>query len=264
MCYLITDDGIKEIFQHCVKIRVLSVHSCEKITGDAFFYIKSCDQMEVLDLSYCSNLSDMALQYISEYCPKLLHLDITGCELVGDEGLSAIYKHCSSLQTLRMILCDQPLITASCLSEITKFARSLQVLELTGVTQLTDAAAQNIVKYAQNMEFLSFSGCNNVSDMTLKVISQACQNLRCIELCSCKKVSVQALLELIHNIKTLSRMIISECNISESEIVILRKYSSRCLVLKHIPKQPEKQGYYVMYTKTPARKKGKLRARAKK
>jgi len=257
MCHLLTDEAIKEIFRHCPNIRVLSAHSCDKITGDAFFDIKNCSQMEVLDMSYCSNLSDIALQYVSEYCPKLLHLDISGCNQVGDEGISSIYKHCSHLETLRMMLCDQVSITSQCLSLLSKFARSLKVLELTGVSQLTDDAAQNIAKYAHNTQFLSLNGCSNISDATLKIICQSCHNLRCVELCSCKKVTVQALLELIHTIKPLSRMVISECNISESEITILRTYSSKCQILKHNPKKPEKENYYVMYTKAAPRKKKK-------
>jgi F-box/leucine-rich repeat protein 2/20 len=250
MCVLLTDEALKDIFLHSKDLRVLCTHSCEKITGESFYNVKDCENLEVLDLSYCSNLSDVALQYISEYCPKLIHLDISGCSLIGSDGLSAVYRHCSKLEKLRLMLCDQPSLTPECLADITKFAQAIKVLELTGVRQLTDASAEKIARYGSQIQFLAMNGCVDITDRAVSAIGKNCTQLRVVEFCACKKVTVQSLLDVIHTVKTLTRMVISECSISDSELEILRKYSSRCSILKHGPGEKEKKSYYVMYTKT--------------
>ena len=144
LCVLLTDDAVKEIFLHCPDLRILSVHSCEKITGESFFDVKGCENLELLDLSYCTNFSDLALQYVSEYCPKLKNLDLSGCSQISSDGFTAVYRHCTQIETLRLMLCDQESITAECLADITKYAKSMKVLELTGVRQLTNAAVEKI------------------------------------------------------------------------------------------------------------------------
>jgi hypothetical protein len=263
MCYLITDEALTDIFNHCKDLKVLSVHSCDKITGSSFVGVKNTPKLEVLDVSYCANLADWSLQFVSEYCPQLVHLDMSGCNQIGDDGLCNIVQHCIVLETLRVMLCDQPTITSRSLAVLTKFATKLKVLELTGVKQLNDECVEGIARKGQNLEFLSLNGCTKITDTSINFIEEYCQNLKCIEVCSCRELTVQPLLDLIHSVKKLRRVVISECNISESELSILRSYTQRCTIYKHDIPAEQVQEFVCYQTKKPPVKKKKAATKKK-
>jgi F-box/leucine-rich repeat protein 2/20 len=263
MCYLITDEALTDIFNHCKDLKVLSVHSCDKITGSSFVGVKNTPKLEVLDVSYCANLADWSLQFVSEYCPQLVHLDMSGCNQIGDDGLCNIVQHCTVLETLRVMLCDQPTITSRSLAVLTKFATKLKVLELTGVKQLNDECVEGIARKGQNLEFLSLNGCTKITDTSINFIEEYCQNLKCIEVCSCRELTVQPLLDLIHSVKKLRRVVISECNISESELSILRSYTQRCTIYKHDIPAEQVQEFVCYQTKKPPVKKKKSATKKK-
>ncbi|KAL0476917.1 hypothetical protein AKO1_006487 [Acrasis kona] len=259
LCHLITDDALSHIFSHCKGLRVLSVHSCERIEGRSFSDIKASGKLEVLDVGYCVNLADWCLQYVSEYCPELIHLDVSGCPKIGDDGLCSIVQHCTKLETLRCMLCDQADVTTRSLGVLTKFATNLKVLELTGIRQLTDKCLEGIAKHGGNLEFISLSGCVLITDASIALIEENCNNLRCIELCSCRLLSVQPILNLIHAVKKLKKVVVSDCNISESELSILKSYTQRCTIVKHgIPAPPQNEFVCFQVKKATAKKKKKV------
>ena len=266
MCHLLTDDSLIEIFTHCTKLNVLSAHSCDLITGDTSFPLtKNAPELQVLDISYCPKISDLAIQFLSEYCLKLRHFDISGCSLIQDEGLISMCKHCPQIRTLRATILSQPTITNDTLKFLTNYARNLEVLELSGVIQITDATVAEICKYGSKLEFISLSGCPAISDDSIQSISDYCRNLKCLEIASCRKVGVQALLELIHKVPKLKRIVVTRCNISEEELEILRKFTNgRTTVIKHLPIPKEPTPEYFCVVKEPTKKKGVTRKKKKK
>nr|CAG4718514.1 unnamed protein product [Naegleria fowleri] len=267
MCHLITDDSIVEIFTHCRKLTVMSLHSCELVTGEISFPLtKNTPNLQVVDISYCTKFSDIALQFLSEYCPNLHHLDISGCPLIQDEGLISICKHCPQLRTLRATILSQPTITNETLSFITNYARGVEVLELSGVFQIRDQTVQEICKFAQRLEFLSLSGCPQITDASIHTISETCHNLKCLEVAGCRKIGVQALLELIHKVTKLRRLVVTRCNISAEELDILQKFTNgRVAVLKQEPKPKEIiREYFTIEKEQPKKKKKVVKKKDKK
>lgn len=262
MCSLVTDHGLQEIFVHCHDLRVLSIHSCTGINGTSFQHISNCKGLEVLDISYCTALKDFALQHVAEHCKYLLHLDASGCSSLGDDGVLSICRHCENLETLRLMLCDQPTLTSHCLGAITKFGQSIRALELTGVRQLTDDDISSLAQHGFGIEFLSLNGCSGLTDKSLSSIMLYCRRLKCCEICACHSMTLQGMIDLVHNIRTLTRLIISECNISESELEILKKVTPRCVIVKqgHVPLQPMR----IVTMKPRAKKKLKKKRMVKK
>lgn len=255
MCQFITDTSLEEVFTNCKGLKVLSIHNCTLVTGSSFHLIHNCKSLEVLDASYCPKFSDDALQLVSEYCPSLSHLDVSGCSCIADDGLSSIVQHCDSIETLRAVLCDQAMLTKHSLGVLTRFGKSLHVLELTGVVQLDDDCVTGIAKHGQALELLALNGCVNITDRAIRAVIEGCVNLRCCEICSCKNVTLNALIDMVYTLKHLHKLVISECNISDVELDILRKTTNRCTVIKQGTNN-KPQTYLVTYT-APKEKGGK-------
>ncbi|KAL9642582.1 hypothetical protein ABK040_011147 [Willaertia magna] len=227
MCHLITDESIFEIFLHCKKLQVLSLHSCDLVTGEtSFANVKYCKTLQILDISYCSKFTDLGLEFISEYCTSLKHLDISGCSKITDDGIIAVCQHCTQLKTLRAMIMSTTLISNNTLSIFTKCAANLVVLEIPGMIQLTDESVIEICKYGINLEYLSLSGCFLITDRSIQAIQENCKQMKCVEIASCKKVGVQSLLELIHGVQKLKRLVITGCNISMEEEEILKNLTN--------------------------------------
>lgn len=256
MCEMVTDVGLSSIFSHCKFLKILSAHSCPRLDGTSLSIISVCPNIEVLDFSYCEKFTDIGLQCIGEYCPSVRHIDLSGCKGIGDEGFLSLVQHCIDLETLRVMLCDQEKLTDSGLKSATRYAFNLRVLELTGVKQLTDEALIEIFKYGRALEFLAISGCENITDAALIHASETCFNLRCIEISRCKKISISGMIDLIHNIKSLSKLVINDCFISDAQLQILEKVTKRCVVIKQT-KPLERSKFFFTYTKPEKKKKGK-------
>jgi len=256
MCDMITDQSLASVFENCKFLKILSVHTCPLIDGSSLSAVAKCPNIEVFDFSYCPKLTDVALQCIGEYCPHVRHIDLTGCKGIGNEGFISLMQHCVELETIRIMLCDQPQLNGTALRVATRYAFNLRVLEMTGVKHLTDDALVEILKYGRGLEFLSISGCDDITDAGLAHASQTCHNLRCVEMSRCRKVSLAAMIDLVHNIKTLSKLVINDCFISEAQLKILEKVTNRCVIVKQQkPVEPPK--FFFTYTKPVKKKKGK-------
>jgi bacterioferritin-associated ferredoxin len=89
-CQGITDTGIKALTTHCPRLRVIDLKSC-LITDDAVMSIaKDSKELKMLDISWCSKLTDQCLGYLATF---------QGDDAVdGEHGIEALYLiWCSSI-----------------------------------------------------------------------------------------------------------------------------------------------------------------------
>ena len=69
------DEGVSAVAEHCARMRLLAVSSCESVT-------------------------DEGVSAVAEHYAGLQHLDPHWCVGVTDEGVSAVAEHCAGLQHL--------------------------------------------------------------------------------------------------------------------------------------------------------------------
>jgi hypothetical protein len=141
----------------------------------------------------------------------------------------------------------------------------LRVLDLTGLRQLTDEAVAKLGEFGECLEFLGLNGCVNLTDKSIMDLALYCRSLKCLEIARCRQLSLQAMIELVHSTQnTLNKLVITECNISESELDILKQVSPQCIVIKQRHEAVAPQNF-VAYTKPPkAAKKAKKGGKKKK
>lgn len=152
-CTNVDDTAILKIAENCSKLTKLYFDGCENITDAAVLAVSdrlpclthiglsgigaitsgavetltsNCRELKFIDLSYCTNVSDITLMKIMEHCSKKLEtLLLSGCFRVTVVGLTEIALKVSS-KTLKTICIDGELDEISVVKSLRqKFPRVL-------------------------------------------------------------------------------------------------------------------------------------------
>ncbi len=92
-----------------------------------------------------TDISDVALRYITQGVPSLTHLDLSSCQRVTDAGVAQIGTCPSAINTLvELDLSSCKLVTESCLEYLSK-CEALTWLDLRHVPQVS---TQAVIKFA--------------------------------------------------------------------------------------------------------------------
>ncbi|KAM4618283.1 F-box and leucine-rich repeat protein 13 [Polymixia lowei] len=133
----LTDSTVKPILQ---KYRPFVIHlnmrGCESLKWPSLTCISECRNLQDLNMSECTNITDVTVQRIVEGCPNLLYLNLS-CTLVTNEALRELSRNCLNLQYLSLAYCYR--FTDKGLQYLTtgKGCHSLIHLNLSGCTQMT-------------------------------------------------------------------------------------------------------------------------------
>lgn len=92
-----------------------------------------------------TDITDVALRYITQGVPSLIHLDLSSCQRITDAGVAQIGTCTSAINTLvELDLSSCKLVTESCLEYLTK-CEALTWLDLRHVPQVS---TQAVIKFA--------------------------------------------------------------------------------------------------------------------
>lgn len=92
-----------------------------------------------------TDISDVALRYITQGVPSLIHLDLSSCQRITDAGVAQIGTCTSAINTLvELDLSSCKLVTESCLEYLSK-CEALTWLDLRHVPQVS---TQAVIKFA--------------------------------------------------------------------------------------------------------------------
>lgn len=101
-------------------------------------------QLKVLKVAG-TDISDVALRYITQGVPSLIHLDLSSCQRITDAGVAQIGTCQSAINTLvELDLSSCKLVTESCLEYLSK-CEALTWLDLRHVPQVS---TQAVIKFA--------------------------------------------------------------------------------------------------------------------
>lgn len=92
-----------------------------------------------------TDISDVALRYVTQGVPSLVHLDLSSCQRITDAGVAQIGTCSSAINTLvELDLSSCKLVTESCLEYLSK-CEALTYLDLRHVPQVS---TQAVIKFA--------------------------------------------------------------------------------------------------------------------
>jgi len=184
-------------------LRFLNMSECEGITGRVFQYVR-LPQLEELDLCRCSNLSDYALVFLSNW-GTLSVLNLSECGAITDAGFSY----------LRRLPCLNKLLLTACtqVGDITlaylAWCRNLVHLDCSGCYQITDTGVDSIGKLA-NLEHLDLSCCGDITNVGLANLPR---KLKTVVLDHCSQLTNECL-EIVRLLPDLEKLSVERCEIS--------------------------------------------------
>ncbi|XP_059154244.1 F-box and leucine-rich repeat protein 13-like [Physella acuta] len=133
--------------------------------GEKMFMLSNLERLQVLDLSSCSRLTDLALAEAVKF-KELRSLFLNGLPRVVDKTLAVIAHHNPSLEDVN--------IRAS---------------------KITDTAVGEIINHCPRLKSLDISQCDGITDTCLKIISQKGKRLRHLDV-SFSNLTPQAVADL--------------------------------------------------------------------
>jgi hypothetical protein len=194
----------------------------------------SGENLEHLNLTYCSDITDKSLIAIANHCPKLTSIILWGCYNITDVGLEALANGCPSINTLNLKCCkkvsNQGVFSLSKLRDLESlnltYNRSissyglevllphltkLRSLTLSFCSNLDDAALVTIAKYSPQIRSLDLTQCN-ITDQGLALLAGGCTSITHLNLSCCELISDAGLQQLVQKCNELRSLCVEDCS----------------------------------------------------
>lgn len=147
-CSWLTEALLKQICRHCFALELLALRGNSSLTTEAWGSLHFLPQLGCLDLSYCNQIDDSALQIVLEACTKLTSLQLEGCQGISSKGFYLIPEKIPQIKVLNIARTS---ISNAELIELGGKAKSLIHLNLSRCKGITE---KGVVEFAREASFL--------------------------------------------------------------------------------------------------------------
>ncbi|XP_034987633.1 F-box/LRR-repeat protein 14-like [Zootoca vivipara] len=190
-------DGALVPLSRLTRLRTLNLSFCQRITDVGVGHIAGitadgCLELEELDLAGCGQLSDLAVRYVAQGLPRLVHLSLRFCGGIGDGALLSM-SLLSRLKSLNLSFCQR-------ISDV-------------GIGHLAGITSRGCLE----LEQLNLDECERLTNLTCRYLAQGLSCLRHLKLCCCEKIRDEALL-FLSGMRSLRILEVSYCNITDEGI----------------------------------------------
>ena len=158
------------------------------------------NNLQVLDLTFSTALTDESISRIASYCTNLKHIDISLCYKITDEGVRS-FQNLTNLEGLILSGCNN--VTDDGLEVILENLLMLKYLDLSWCRNLTSRCLINWVSFPKNLSSILLNHCELIDDNGITCLSICCTHLRVIEVEGCKKLTDKSLIAISENCRTL-------------------------------------------------------------
>ena len=197
-CPLLSDRGVGGISSRCEKLKNLHLSGLPLLTDEAATYIV-CEPLAgeargqnlvVLNLSFCTTLTDKAVEHFTKACVKLENINLSGCVLLTDDAVLYIALNCSHVQALGLGHCKR--LTDRCICTLADYLW-LEDLDISGCSRLTDDGLEVLSMEFTGMAVLNISSCGKLTDNSIDAIARHMINLNVLKAWAMTQVSDLAL-----------------------------------------------------------------------
>ncbi|XP_060110337.1 F-box/LRR-repeat protein 2-like [Heteronotia binoei] len=173
-CRDLSDEAVSILGQHQPRLTTLDLSGCSELTNRAILALCSClPDLQCLGLGKLPRVTDAGFQGIS-HLRNLRSLNVSECSLVSSselvKALGAIEGQ-PQLVSLNVAFCAL-LKDSSVISLAGALSRSLQVLDLSSCTSITNQSIQAISTYLLNLTVLRLAWCKELTDWGLLGVEQ--------------------------------------------------------------------------------------------
>ncbi|XP_008299140.1 F-box/LRR-repeat protein 13 [Stegastes partitus] len=205
-CPRMTDASLKSVAT-LKNLEYLDVSFCSRVSDVGIQYLtegSSVTKLEELNISHCSNITDASVMRIAQRFCKLYHLDLSYCERLTD--LAVEWLSGSSVCSLDISGCsiqDQGLATLEGIH--------LKKLVLAECVYVTDIGIEKLCKNVKELEHVDVSHCAALTDAAIRSLSFYCKGLVTLQMSGCPKMTDMAVQYLTSGSQYLRELDVSGC-----------------------------------------------------
>lgn len=255
-CSLITNKAIYHIqnkFSHCL----IEIHlSGTFITDDGILdFVKKCINLVLIDILYCTLLSEQSILYISQYSKNLKYLITNilycgeiflrlgiGCPLLREVDLVRFINNYpigqlvdvfQSLETIDLYDYNELESIEFNDSHLIRIAENFTNIKRIVLLSddITDTGIIELAKNCTKLTEIYLSGCKNIGDKSIENITEYCLDIRILELNNCLNISDISLFHVASKLIFLEKLHLQYTNISD---IGLNMIFIRCKFLNEI------------------------------
>ncbi|CAG8536677.1 1172_t:CDS:2 [Paraglomus occultum] len=195
-------------------LRVLSLDACPTLTdshitallrGDSQYPEHDPPPLTHLNLSNNHNLTDVALDELSERCPQLTHLQLHSCSSLAEEGLIRLSQACTKIEALDLE--DILSITDRTLHSFASNLPNLKICCLSYCEQITDEGVIDLFRSCPYLSHIDLDHCQLLTDAILSNLttiltrdgSKRNRNVQ-VEIFDCRNITVSAVKDAIRKV----------------------------------------------------------------
>ncbi|XP_078000896.1 F-box and leucine-rich repeat protein 13-like isoform X1 [Glandiceps talaboti] len=227
----VTDITVITLLNKCRPYLIhLNLRGCAHLKKPSFISIGQCRNLQDLNISECTGVTDDMMKEIAEGCNILLYLNLSHT-LVSDATLRVLAKCCTNLQYLSLAYCKRFSDKGLQYLANGRGCRKLIYLDLSGCTQITPDGFKNIAHGCSNLQSIYMNDSNTLKDECISAITNKCHNIRAISLLGAPHLSDSAMKSMAVNRKLQRIRLEANNRISDVGMKQLAKY---CHDLRHV------------------------------
>jgi Leucine Rich repeat len=167
--------GIGSIAKNVHDLEVLKLKgACMQDTGAAEL-ASGNHKLTYIDLSDCTDITDITLLALANSCPNLNYVGLGHCHHITDAGITALVEKCPLLQTIDIQYCCN--ITDTALIAIALKCRHLLHINLRNLNNITNTAMSAIALNCPQLLSIDLVFCNEVTSVGLTSLTEGCPEL---------------------------------------------------------------------------------------
>ncbi|KAL5576091.1 hypothetical protein UlMin_017790 [Ulmus minor] len=201
LCYELTEFTLFNLIRNCPMLNEIKM-ACTKLGAKEFtsdFVVNP--QVKSLDLRHNKCLGNESVKKIAFACPNLQLLNLSYCCQITEEAIEEVLKRCPEIRHLSVNRCKG----------VKKFLIDFELPKLEVIcatkSSIDDEGLSLIGKNCRNLLQLNLRYCVNVTEKGVKEVVQNCRSLQEINLKWCDKVSFDTIARMVFSRPSLRRII---------------------------------------------------------
>ncbi|XP_055078559.1 dynein regulatory complex subunit 6 [Periophthalmus magnuspinnatus] len=184
-----TNAEVKQILQMYRPFVVhLNLRGCTFLTWPSIKCVSECRNLQELNLSECSNITDVMVQKLTKGCPGLLYLNLSATNITN-QALRELSRNCLNLQYLSVAYCCRFTDQGFLYLTTGRGCHTLVHLNVSGCTQMTVNAFRYISAGCPALKQIVINDMPTLSDSCVMALLSRCHCLSVISLLDAPNLS---------------------------------------------------------------------------
>lgn len=175
---MIGNEPVTRLLAKGQSLRELRLVGCETIDDSAFLSLplnRTFEQLRILDLTSCADVTDRAVEKIIDVAPRLRNLVLAKCRRITDAAVYAIARLGKNLHYVHLGHCLQ--ITDDAVKRLVQACNRIRYIDLGCCHHLTDDSVMKLATLPK-LKRIGLVKCANITDESVYALARANQRQR--------------------------------------------------------------------------------------